>query len=176
MALGPSTVLSSSLVSTTLNFQLPRSCCTVSQSSTFGRNRQASGLPRSTGRFCGAVSRQKRASCGRSSRRLHFAQRSKPIDFSYAGGAHSVGAAGAFVEAPIETIDAVDTDALLLPATHISAPLDNTELQRRKLDVIKSMKALNEMEEAETKFTVSSAAAQHKTLYICLIRLETTTG
>ncbi len=61
------------------------------------------------------------------------------------------------MEAPIETIDAVDTDALLLPAAHISAPLDNTELQRRKLDVINSMKALNEMEEAETKFTVSPA-------------------
>lgn len=87
-----------------------------------------------------------------------------------------MGAAGAFVEAPIETIDAVDTDALLLPAAHSSAPLDNTELQRRKLDVINSMKALNEMEEAETKFTVSSAAPLCKTLYICLIRLETTTG
>jgi len=87
-----------------------------------------------------------------------------------------VGAAGAFVEAPIETIDAVDTDALLLPAAHLSAPLDNTELQRRKLDVINSMKALNEMEEAETKFTVSSAAAQHKTLYICLIHMSNTLG
>ena len=87
-----------------------------------------------------------------------------------------MGAAGAFVEAPIEIIDAVDTDAMLLPAAHLSAPLDNTELQRRKLDVINSMKALNEMEEAETKFTVSSAAAQNKTLYICLIHLDTITG
>ncbi len=157
-------MLRSSLVSTTLNIHPPRSCCTVGQSSTSGRNRQVSALPRSTGGFCGAGDRQNRAGCGRSSCRLHFAQRSKPVDFSYVGGAQSVGAAGAFVEAPIETIDAVDTDALLLPAAQIRAPLDNTELQRRKLDVIKSMKALNEMEEAETKFTVSFAAAQHKTL------------
>lgn len=151
MAAGLSGTLGSSVSSTTLTIGRHRSCCAFSPRCCNIASRHAFHVARSSDRLCGKLIRQKSPRSSQNRCRLESAQRCKPVGLSAVGGVQSVGAAGAFAEAPIETIDAVETEALLLPATESNDLLDNTELQRRSLDVLKTIQALEEMATTDLK-------------------------
>ena len=135
-ATGSSSMLGSGLSSA--NFSTIQPCCFASGHSFLGdsaRSFTALSFSRKTDRFCGDTKRLKRASSGTSRCTLHFAQRCKPVYRTSFGGRQPVGAAGAVADTSIETIDAVETEALQFSNTLPSNSIEHTNAEVQQLSI-----------------------------------------
>ena len=92
----------------------------------------------------GCPLRQRRAACDTGRCKIHTVQRGTPLRLQCLGGSQPVGA-GFVSESNIETIDAVDVEALHLPASDSvagSLRLKNHEIERLSLDLKSQMLGL----------------------------------
>ena len=88
--------------------------------------------------------RHRRAACDTGRCRNHTVQRGTPLRLQCLGGSQPVGA-GVVSESNVETIDAVDVEALNLPASDSvagSLRLKNHEIERLSLDLKSQMLGL----------------------------------
>ena len=95
-------------------------------------------------RIYGCPLRQRRAACDTGRCKIHTVQRSTPLRLQCLGGSQPV-RAGVVSESDIETIDAVDVEALHLPASDSiagSLRLKNHEIERLSLDLKSQMLGL----------------------------------
>ena len=93
---------------------------------------------------CGCPLRQRRAACDTGRCKILTVQRGTPLRLQCLGGSQPVGA-GVVSESDIETIDAVDVEALHLPTSDSiagSLRLKNHEIERLSLDLKSQMLGL----------------------------------
>ena len=132
MAIGSVVKIESRFYSTDPCSRLQRTCCAHGQGLLPGSAAKRQGVPfrRNSNQLRGRAVTHKRANSSTSPCILKFAQLVR--------GARAAGSVGAFADTSIETVDAVDTEALQLPATGCTQAnaLEHTNAEMQRLSIL----------------------------------------